>query len=62
MSSTIYRYDEAPRSTFSKITCWIGNGFAIFGGLALVAFIVDMVFFNNAGLISLLIWLWEVTN
>ncbi len=61
MRST-YIYGERRPSLFSRSVCVIGNGFALLGGVALVARIIDTMFFNNNGLISLLIWIWEITN
>lgn len=63
MSNNItYRLGEAPKRRLGSITYYFGNALAIFGGLALLAFIVDSMFFNNAGLSNTLIWIWEVAN
>lgn len=61
MRST-YIYGERRPSLFRRSICVLGNGFAIFGGVALVAILIDSFFFNNNGLINLLIWVWEATN
>lgn len=63
MNSTIYRLNEPPRRfTIGTVFKYLTDGLAILGAVFLVTIIIDTAFFNNAGLINLIVWLWEVTN
>jgi hypothetical protein len=62
MRSLSYNYRTGLRkSSLSRGFSLIGNTLALLGGIAVVFFVIDFVFFAGRGTTNLFILLWEVT-